>query len=259
MNALMPQAALPYSQFARTYDDAVGTWYFRGLKRAFERLLHLHNVRFSSVADLGCGTGLFARYLDQVWKVPVFAVDRSGAMLRRAATNCRGGKVVLLLQDIRNVHLPAPVDLITANFDTLNHLLTVRDLIRTFRRVAANLTPYGHFLFDILTPCQVLPPARSTIHRFGTPRCRVEQLIRWHPITNILSIKVRQRCTAGTAPTIELHHERAFSAKELGRALCEAGFIVRGVHDATTLAPATQCVPRLLILAQRIASLDCRL
>lgn len=252
MNALMPQVALPYSQFARTYDDAVGTWYFQGLKRAFEQLLRQHDVRFSTAADLGCGTGLFARYLDQTWKVPVFGIDRSAAMLQRAALNCRGGKVVLLLQDIRNLDLPTRVDLITANFDTLNHLLTVRDLIRTFQRVAANLTPNGHFLFDILTPCQLLPPGRSSVHRFTTPRCRVEQVIRWQPITNLLSITVRQRCPVSTIPTVELHRERAFTAEELGTALHEAGFAVRGVHDATTLAPATRCVPRLLILARRI-------
>ncbi len=259
MNVLTPHVALPYSQFARTYDDAVGTWYFRGLKRAFEQLLRQHDVRFSSAADLGCGTGLFARYLDRTWKVPVFGIDRSGAMLQRAAINCRGGKVVLLLQDIRNLHLPAPVDLITANFDTLNHLLTVRDLVRTFQRVAANLTPNGHFLFDILTSCQLLPPGRLSVYRFITPRCRVEQVIRWQPITSLLLITVRQRCPVSTVPTIEQHRERAFTGEELGRALHEAGFAVRGVHDATTLAPATQCVPRLLILAQRLGAVDCQL
>lgn len=252
MNGLIPQVALPYSQFARTYDDAVGTRYFRGLKHAFEQLLRQHGVRFASAADLGCGTGLFARYLDRIWKVPVFAIDRSGAMLRRAAINCRGGRVVLLLQDIRSLRLPAPVDLITANFDTLNHLLTVQDLVRTFKRVAANLTPSGHFLFDILTPCQLLPPGRSSVHRFTTPRCRVEQVIRWQPITNALSITIRQRCSARAGPAIELHRERAFTPEELGRALHRAGFTVRGVHDATTLAPATRCVPRLLVLARRI-------
>lgn len=251
MNVLAPHVAPPYSRFARTYDDAVGAWYFRGLKRAFEQLLRQHGVRFSTAADLGCGTGLFARYLDRTWNVPVFAIDRSRAMLRRAASNCRGGKVVLLLQDIRDFHLPAPVDLITANFDTLNHLLTVRDLIQTFQRVAVNLTPNGHFMFDILTPCQLLPPGQPSVHRFGTPRCRVEQVIRWQPITNLLSVTVRQRCPVSTVPTIEHHRERAFTAEELGKALHEAGFAVRGVHDATTLAPVTQCVPRLLVLARR--------
>ncbi len=258
MNGVIPQRAVPYSQFARTYDDAIGNWYFQGLKRAFEQILQQHDVPFSSAADLGCGTGLFARYLDRIWKVPVFAVDRSGAMLRRAAINCQGGKVDLLFQDIRKLRLPTPVDLITANFDTLNHLLTVGDLVRTFQRVAANLRPNGHFLFDILTPCQLLPPGRSRVYRFGTPGCHVEQMIRWQPVTNILSIRIKQRCRA-SRPDIELHRERAFTAEELETALRKAGFVVRGVHDATTLAPATQCAPRLLILAMRIAGPDCRL
>lgn len=249
---MLSEVSVPYSRLASRYDQTLGIPFFQGARRAFETLIGRYGIVFNSAADLGCGTGLFARYLDRVWNVPVFAVDRSSAMLREAAANCRGGKVVLLLQDIRKFHLPSPVDLITANFDTLNHLLTVRDLVRTFRRVAANLTSNGHFLFDILTPCQPLPPGRLSVHRFGTPRCCVEQMIRWQPITNILSITVRQRCPVSTIPTVELHRERAFTADELGTALHEAGFAVRGVHDATTLAPTTRCVPRLLILARRM-------
>lgn len=249
---MLNEVSLPYSRLASRYDQTLGIPFFQGARRAFETLIGRYGIVFNSAADLGCGTGLFARYLDRVWNVPVFAVDRSSAMLREAAANCRGGKVVLLLQDVRDFHLPAPVDLITANFDTLNHLLTVRDLVRTFQRVAANLRPTGHFLFDILTPCQLLPPGRVSIHRFGTPRCRVEQAIKWQPITNILAITIRQRCPASAVPAVELHRERTFTAQELGRALHEAGMVVRGVHDATTLAPVTRCVPRVIILARRM-------
>ena len=49
-------------------------------------------------------------------------------MLAVATRNCASSNVCLLQQDIRCLRLPYPVDLITANFDTMNHLLTEPDL-----------------------------------------------------------------------------------------------------------------------------------
>jgi hypothetical protein len=53
---------------------------------------------------------------------------------------------------IRCLRLPYPVDLITANLDTMNHLLTEFDLRLTFRRIWENLRPGAHFIFDLITP-----------------------------------------------------------------------------------------------------------
>jgi hypothetical protein len=49
-------------------------------------------------------------------------------MLAVATRNCTSSNVCLLQQDIRCLRLPYPVDLIAANFDTMNHLLTEFDL-----------------------------------------------------------------------------------------------------------------------------------
>ena len=125
----------PYSLLAEAYDDIVGRKFFLLVRDAFEHIVARHRIGFASVADLGCGTGLFARYLNRLWRVPVFGVDISPAMLRVAASNCRGTKVTLLRQDLLRLALPRPVDLITANFDTVNHLVGDGDLPRLFRRL----------------------------------------------------------------------------------------------------------------------------
>lgn len=143
--------ATPYRRLAPAYDDLIGRPFLGGLCRAFEQLVARHGIAFRSAADVGCGTGLFARWLCRRWGVPVFAVDRSGAMLREARRWPEPG-IRYLLQDMRELRLPHPVDLVTANFDTLNHLLLPRDVRRTLRRVRAALTHGGHFIFDVLTP-----------------------------------------------------------------------------------------------------------
>ena len=71
----LAQLASPYSLLADAYDDIVGRNFFHLIRRAFESIIARHRIDFSSVADLGCGTGLFARYLNALWHVPVFAID----------------------------------------------------------------------------------------------------------------------------------------------------------------------------------------
>ena len=118
MRFIAPQRyfAPPYSQLASAYDIALGIPNFIGTRAAFERLVRRYDILSHSAADVGCGTGLFACYLNQCWGVPVFAVDRSPEMLDVARCNCTSPNVSFLLQDIRCLRLPCSVDLITANF-----------------------------------------------------------------------------------------------------------------------------------------------
>lgn len=241
----------PYSQIATTYDCTVGLPFFLRLRVSFARLVRRYGIRFCSAADLGCGTGLFACHLNLCWGVPVYAVDNSAAMLRQAELNCRSGGVCFLQQDIRSLALPAQVDLITANFDTLNHLKTPADLRRAFRRVAANLRPGGHFYFDILTPCQPANGYEVFTRDHCTSRSWLQQRIRWNPRTHLIRITALQHRADCCAPAVECVTERAYSPRKIGRWLGDAGFTIRGVHDAETLRFATGCPARIIVIARK--------
>jgi len=39
--------------------------------------------------------------------------------------------------------------------------------------------------------------------------------------------------------------------REINDALRDASFVIRGVHDAATLAPARECVPRIVVVAMK--------
>src|SRR5947208_15510074 len=105
----------PYTEIAPGYDCTLGVPFFLQVRDSFEKLAQQYCIHFCSAADLGCGTGLFACYLNLYWGVPVYGVDNSAAMLRQAYRNCRSANVCLLQQDIRCLALPTQVDLITAN------------------------------------------------------------------------------------------------------------------------------------------------
>jgi SAM-dependent methyltransferase len=206
---------------------------------------------FHSAADVGCGTGLFACYLNQCWGVPVFGVDRSPEMLAVATRNCANANVCFLQQDIRCLRLPCPVDLITANFDTMNHLLTAPELRLAFRRIWENLRAGGHFIFDLITPCQPLGGGQTYIRRLGSGSRKAAQHIRWNPWQRILSIFVVMDSPSSKVSMLEAHRERAYSPVEVGRWLMDAGFTIRGVHDAATLRIATGCSPRIIVIARK--------
>jgi SAM-dependent methyltransferase len=244
----------PYSRIAPVYDCTVGFPFFVLVRDAFERLVSRYGIRFGSAADIGCGTGLFACYLNRCWGVPVFAVDRSAGMLRRAQRNCRGEGVCLLRQDIRCLNLPCRVDLITANFDTLNHLNEPGDLRLAFQRVASNLRSGGHFYFDILTPCQPLAGYHVYVRNHCSVRSWLRQRMRWEPQTRLMRIIAVQHRTGSCAPVVERITERAYSASEIGKWMAQAGFVIRGVHDFETLCVPSGCPARIIILATKTSS-----
>lgn len=240
--------AVPYAALAPWYNRALGVESFRETCRAFERLAARHAIHFGSAADLGCGTGLFACYLAARFGVPVFAVDRSTEMLDVARRGCRHRAVRFLHQDIRWLRLPAAVDLATANFDTLNHLTEDRDLERAIERVAANLRPGGHFVFDLLTPAQVLPPGRLVGRLLPTRDGDLGQLMRWDPSDRRISVTIVRRDPRGV--TVEEHRERAYAPERVTRRLKVLGFAVRDVCDARTLAPAGDRSARVIVVAR---------
>jgi SAM-dependent methyltransferase len=244
--------AIPYSRLATDYDATIGIPFFQQTRDFFERLVRKYGIRFRSAADIGCGTGLFARYLKVSRDIKVFAVDLSEPMLRVAQRNCCGTNVVLLRQDIRCLHLAQAVDLITANFDTLNHILMEGDLLRTLKRVAANLNPGGHFIFDVITNCLTFGHSHRYVRRFNQSCRRVTQSVRLDPIRKLLSILVSISFPDQRRPILERHTERVYSPHELGGALHEAGFVIRGIYDAVTLAPVGRCPQRIVVVARKL-------
>jgi hypothetical protein len=104
-----------------------------------------------------------------------------------------------------------------------------------------------------LTHCQHIMGDRPFVQHFRTPRCRMDQWIRWNPRRRALSVTIVQRCRRCGPPDIEQHHERTYAPIELGHALHRAGFLIRGVHDAVTLQPVGVYSPRIIVVAKRTA------
>jgi len=108
----MQRPADPFAALARIYDRTMGRAGFAQLMGTMRRASRRFGFALDRVADLGCGTGLFLEALYRPGR-QLIGVDRSPAMLAQARARLGRRPVTLLCQDIRRLHLPQPVDLVT--------------------------------------------------------------------------------------------------------------------------------------------------
>lgn len=215
------------------------------------RLIERYGIGFRSAADIGCGTGLFAAHLARQWHVPVFAVDRSVPMLREAFRNGSASHVRMLWQDIRRLSLPRPVDLITANFDTVNHIVEPNEVLATFGRVCANLQPGGHFIFDFLTDRQPWCTSEVHVRRYPAAGRDLVQRNFWNPLGRLIFVTLTRRTARLQVWLLERHIERAYATVDVVRWLRRSGFFIRAVLDAATLDQAHGSSRRIVVVARR--------
>ncbi len=140
----------PYVGFAEIYDLCMQSVDYQGWISYLGEILQRFDHHPASVADLGCGTGRTTLpWAERGLKT--YGVDRSEPMLERAraAAAALGLEVTFLKQDIRNLNLPEPVDLVTCLYDTVNYILEPRGLLDLFAGVNRSLRPGGLMVFDI--------------------------------------------------------------------------------------------------------------
>ncbi len=140
-----------YSILARYYDQMFAE-HLKIMSRGRRRLLRPVLPAVRSACDLACGPGNTAMELAKRG-LQVFAVDLSPEMCRITREKARklALEVEVMEADMRSFRLPAPVDLVTCEFDAINHVPRRGDLARVARAVARALSPEGCFYFDVNT------------------------------------------------------------------------------------------------------------
>ncbi|HLW78771.1 MAG TPA: class I SAM-dependent methyltransferase [Terriglobia bacterium] len=139
----------PYTQLAEYYDRFF-TSHRPAYRRARRTILGPLLPRVRSACELACGTGWTALEFARRG-IKVYAVDLSPVMCRIARAKARraGAPVVVRQGDMPTFRLPEPVDLITSEYDAVNHVLRKSDLMRVARAAARALRPGGYFYFDV--------------------------------------------------------------------------------------------------------------
>ncbi|MDX2151800.1 MAG: class I SAM-dependent methyltransferase [Bryobacteraceae bacterium] len=222
------------TDLAHIHDAGFGDF----ARQAAPGLLHLlrrAGVEDGLVADLGCGTGIWAEELLKAG-YEVWGVDQSAAMVALSQKRARGGTFVegSLLQ----VAIPR-CRAVTSISECLNYLFdesnSVKRLVGLMRRVYAALEPGGVFIFDIAE--HGLEPERRRGHWQGegwVVLLDAEEDEETHIVTR--DITTFRSAGKLWRRTDERHRLLTFDRSEIYEELGRAGFhvkMLRGYGEAT--------------------------
>lgn len=137
---------MSYQEFAYYYDSLMDPSFYDDYYQFINKVVS----QFSSVLELGCGTGTIAIKLAKDGK-KVYASDISGDMLDVALNKAYDNQVDISFSrvDMTDFMVDIPVDLILCLCDSINYLTTIEQIKNTFENVFNSLNKGGYFIFDI--------------------------------------------------------------------------------------------------------------
>ncbi len=140
----------PYEELSQIYDKGWGFFgesYFRLVKELFGESFFKHR----RVLDVACGTGILALKLAQQGFF-VVGLDSSPQMIALAQAKVKPGlSLFFKIQDMKELNVKEPFDLVFCTFDSINYLLSESDIAHFLARVNSALKLSGFFMFDSVT------------------------------------------------------------------------------------------------------------
>ncbi len=218
-------------------------------------LIDFHPIH---LLDIACGEGSFAVAMAGAG-YQVTGVDQSAEMIALARERAQDTdvEVVFAVEDMRSLRFSAEFDLATCFFDSLNYLLTVKDLQDAFRCASAALRPGGYFIFDM-----------NTIHGLAVNWMRektyvqneADDFIEYHRhefdyenlVATIEITIFKKESDALWTRIQETHRERGYPVADLQFLLNETGFEIAGMYGSLSARSELQTTsPRVFFVARK--------
>ncbi|WP_168194758.1 class I SAM-dependent DNA methyltransferase [Thermococcus aciditolerans] len=141
-----------YEHFAYLYVRGRYSRFSEKMAEILPMILEKFDARPHRILDVACGEGTFAVEMAKRGFQTV-GVDISSEMLKFAKEKAKKENVDVkfICQDMRSLDFDEEFDLVTCWFDSLNYLLTIEDLEKTFAGIYRALKEKGLFIFDMNT------------------------------------------------------------------------------------------------------------
>jgi SAM-dependent methyltransferase len=245
-----------YRRFAEAYAKAGMGRFSLELVPWVTAVFQRYGESPSSLVDVACGAGEFAVAMARRG-MSVTGVDQSPEMLAHARQSAAssGVTVALLEQDMRDLHLPVPVDAATCLFDSLNYLVSEPELRQAMSAIASAVRPGGLFLFDMNT-------LRGLAERWGNRVWIIQDSddafeadqSEFDYDTGIATLRVNAflHRREGLYERIEeIHRERGYPVPVIDGALAAGGFKVLDRWSSPAFAAVTPDTGRVYYAARR--------
>ena len=256
-----------YESFARVYDLFMDNVPYEEWGSYLTGLLREYGICGGTVAELGCGTGKMTRLLAAAG-YDMIGVDNSEEMLEIAreaeyeadawdeseeSDEPAGRGILYLLEDMRELELYGSVCAVVSVCDSMNYILEEADLREVFSRVHEYLEEDGIFIFDLNTVYKY----RDLLGETTIAENREEGSFIWEndfdeeSAVNEYDLTLYIREDGETYRRFEeVHYQRAYDLKTIGRLLADAGMELTAAYDAFTKEPVRDDSERIYVVAR---------
>ncbi|WP_320045792.1 class I SAM-dependent methyltransferase [uncultured Ilyobacter sp.] len=139
-----------YREFAKVYDKFMEFADYDGWHNFVSYVIKGNNTGGKTLLELGCGTGeVLKRFLGE-YECTGVDISEDMLLVAREKLNDLGEDVPLLCQDMKELNLDKKYDIIISLFDTVNHLVSIRDLEKLFEKIKIHLNTNGIYMFDVV-------------------------------------------------------------------------------------------------------------
>ncbi len=139
-----------YHVMASFYDELMSEKKYLYWKVLINEVINKYKISKKTCLDLACGTGNISKILmEEGFKI--IGVDFSKEMISLAQKKIPKGKFICA--DLRNFELEKKdiksISFAVSFYDSLNYLLSKKDLLNVFEKVSKNISSGSIFLFDL--------------------------------------------------------------------------------------------------------------
>lgn len=241
----MESGLTSYSLLAPWYDQLMEDIPYQHWAKFISLQIRRAGIKEPVIGDLACGTGRLTAHLAKMYQV--WGIDNCPEML--ALANSRLNEGLFFQGALTDLNQPADVFICTC--DGVNHILTLKELVRVFRRIHNLLPMGGLFLFDINSPHKYSRVLADNIFYF--PLNQGGHLL-WENMYKkprslaklqfFLPVKPGQFLRQET-----LIEERCYSVPTLVYWLQACGFSLTGLWDDYTLKSISAKTQRIVVSA----------
>jgi SAM-dependent methyltransferase len=231
MASQAPLSNTAYDPFASLYDRHMGADFARRVLPVIDRLLASDLAPESHILDLCCGTGrVTAGLLARGFRMT--GVDASESMIAIARKNAPAA--TFIVGDICQISLPRQFDAIVSTFNSLAHVYTADDLVKTCTNARQALRHGGAWLFDLSMEEAYLKHWHGSFVMCDEHECGLVQPS-YDPASRMARNEVTLFCREGKELWSRRHFtiaQKCHGQDDVLRALIAAGFDSVATYDA---------------------------
>ena len=214
------------------------------------------NINPELLLDLGCGTGKMTLELAHRG-YDMTGVDYSVEMLNRArelaGEQGMEDSILWLCQDMREFELYGTVDVTVSCLDSINHLTSPTDVMKTFSLVHNYLVPDGLFIFDINGKAKFenVYSDKSYVIEVDDSVCVWQNYYNEKNKICDFYITLFKECDDGKYERFdEIQRERMYTLRSVKKMLSDSGFEFIDAYSDYDFTAATDFSERIYVVAR---------